>query len=208
MKSRKVERNEEGIDGGIGYWSQNTQSRGQTVNLSESFEIESLSILRGCPGIMYIDEIGRPNARPRRSTRGFAPFMYCYRRYDKTIARNCSSPLASTTDKWTVGHAKWQIETFQIPEARETKLHIGQKGLEGISGSMMRYSSVDHSKLLGQTWNYGEIQLSWDMSCHFMHTLFLRQFCLARKLARQIDAMFRKEDRSLYFYTEIIYNTL
>lgn len=40
----------------IGCWSQNVQSRGQTVNLSESFEIESLSILHGIAR-NYTDEI-------------------------------------------------------------------------------------------------------------------------------------------------------
>lgn len=150
-----------------GYWSQNVQSRGQTVNLSKSSEIESLSILEWLSR-NYTDDIvfgGRPNARPCRYT-------------DKRVCTGLRIVIAL--------HKTRCAQLLVVMRIADWQMGHESRGMTNRSCRLQRmrrnYASTDEllpdprrntSPSTGEQGILANVEfLLRNLSYHFMHTLF------------------------------------
>lgn len=171
------------------------QSRGQTVNLSESSKIESLSILHGIAR-NYTDRItrqGGPNARPCTSTAGFRVACVLLSRRIKrlrtTTIRRHSDPW---TDKWAASRAEWQIEAPDSSGWGEIT-----RRPTAPSGTTAQHFSVEVS-CLGRR----EITAMKSILSFYAYVVFPRRVMRTLWSNRQIRVMFRKENVRIT-YTEV-----
>lgn len=139
------------------------QSRGQTVNLSESFEIESLSILHGIAR-NYTDGIARrgrhPNARLCHTDSGFSCRIVIAPH--KTAARD-SSPL---------GSPDWQMGRESCGMTNRSSRFQRMRGNYAPTDSSFRNCGAILLRRPAEWAVRADAKLLlWKLSYHFMHTL-------------------------------------
>lgn len=191
MESRKeMGDGERGID----YWSQNMQSRDQTVNLSESSKLKAYRFCMALPGITPMKSLGGwrdgPNASPCTPTAGFRTacvlLSRCIKRLSATTTRRRLDPR---TDKWAASRAEWQIEAPDSSGWGEIT-----RRPTAPSGTTAQYFSVNRrSKPFGQT----IITAMKSVLSFYAYVVSPRRVMRAPWTNRQICATFCKENVSL-----------